>query len=198
MAKGNYCRGVVICHGKSEWNMARFISSNLHLHIKTYAMDSGRHSIQITDLKTLLNTKPFKTRSSFLSEYPVEEQREGRIKKLKDFKLFMIMDTDDCTEQQSEDYKTKKMFEGHWLYEYIVPIANEPCLEDVLVEAGMMPRKIPNREKGSYYASVFPINTKPLSDDTLQEVKTLKSYIQKSNNTNLSEFIDYCLGLLPQ
>ena len=44
---------------------------------------------------------------------------------------------------------------------------------------------------------VFPINPKPLSNDTLQEVKTLRQKIEKSRKTNLNTFIDYCLGLLP-
>ena len=89
------------------------------------------------------------------------------------------------------------MFEGHWLHEYIVPIVNIPNLEDVLTEVGMMPKKIRNDEKGEYYAKVFPINDKPLSNDTLKDVLTLRDFVRKSQNTNLPIYIDYCLSLLP-
>ena len=122
---------------------------------------------------------------------------KGKNKKLANFKLFIIMDTDDCTEQQKKDYLSKKMFEGHWLHEYIVPIVNIPNLEDVLTEVGMMPKKIRNDEKGEYYAKVFPINDKPLSNDTLKDVLTLRDFVRKSQNTNLPIYIDYCLSLLP-
>ena len=195
--KENYVNGVVICHGKSEWLMSRHISSNLHQNVKTYSKDKGKHSIQITALKKLLTSKPFNKQSAFVAEYPVEEVGKGKNKKLANFKLFIIMDTDDCTEQQKKDYLSKKMFEGHWLDEYIVPIVNIPNLEDVLTEVGMMPKKIRNGEKGEYYAKVFPVNEKPLSDDTLKEVLTLKDFVKKSQNTNLAEYIDYCLSLLP-
>lgn len=100
--KENYVNGVVICHGKSEWLMSKHISSNLHLNVKSYAKDKGKHSIQITSLKTLLTTKPFNKQSAFVAEYPVEEVGKGKNKKLANFQLFIIMDTDDCTEQQKK------------------------------------------------------------------------------------------------
>lgn len=196
-SKANYCKGVVICHGKSEWCMTRFISTNLHLPIKAHARDNGKCSIQVTGLMKLLNSKPFHKQSTFVSEFSVEETGRGKNKHLVNFKLFIIMDTDDCTVQQRQDYLSKKMFEEHWLYDYIVPIENFPCLEDVLVETGMMPKKIRDSEKGTYYSNVFPINKKPLSNDTLAEVLSLKSYLRKSDRTNLIEYIDYCLSLLP-
>lgn len=193
-----YTNGVVICHGKSEWHISRYISTNLHLSIKTVAKDKGKYSIQITSLANMLNSKPFNKQSLFVSEYAVEEVGKGRNKKLSNFKLFIIMDTDDCTEQQKKDYLSKRMFEGHWLYEYIVPIANSPCLEDVLVETGILSKKIRDDDKGKCYSSIFPINKKPLSDDTMTEVKTLKERVKRSKNSNLVEYIDYCLSLLPE
>ena len=195
--KSNYVNGVVICHGKSELKMARFISSNLHLNVKTYAKDGGNHSIQITSLNSLLKTRPFNKLSFFVEEYPVETTGKVKNKHLVNFKLFIIMDTDDCTDKQREEFRSKAMFEEHWLYDYIVPIANIPSLEDVLVETGMMSKKLRKEEKGPYYAKIFPINQKPLSNDTLKEVQTLRQFINKSNHSNLNDFIDYCLSLLP-
>ena len=119
-------------------------------------------------------------------------------------RVFVIKSVNICiqefqilSDKQKQDFLSKKMFEGHWLYDYIVPIANSPSLEDVLVEVGIMPTKIRNTEKGEYYSKIFPINSKPLCNDTLNEVLLLGECIKKSKQSNLSEYIDYCLSLLP-
>lgn len=87
-------------------------------------------------------------------------------KHLKDFRLFAIMDTDDCTAKQKRDYISKDMFKGHWLHEYIVPIYNSEDLEDVIVSTGIMPKKAKKREKGSSYKDYFPVNDRLLFYDT--------------------------------
>ena len=53
--KLNYCRGVVVVHGKSEKLLAEHIKSNLHLPIEVYAENNGKTSIQIDSLITILN-----------------------------------------------------------------------------------------------------------------------------------------------
>lgn len=196
-SKLNYCKGVVICHGKSELCLVKYITTNLHLNIKTYAHEKGKSSIQITKLPDILKSGPFRSLSAFASEYSVATSGKGAQKKLEDFKLFILMDTDDCTAAQKEQYIRAKLFEGHWLQPYIVPIYSLDSLEDVMVDAGIMTRRIKTDEKGSYYEQIFPINTKPLSDDTLAEVTTLRSRLVKSKKSNLVQFIDYCLSLLP-
>jgi len=192
----HYIKGVVICHGKSELCMTRYISTNLHLRIKPYARDKGESSIQITALDSVLKHAPFNNINSFLKEYDVETVGKGKRKTLKDFRLFIIMDTDDCSDKQKCAYISKEIFLGHWLYDYIVPIYDIPNLESVLSKAKVLTKKISNSEKGTYYQTIFPINSKPLSDDTLTEVKTLKRKIQPVKETNLTEFIDYCISIL--
>ena len=44
--KANYCRGIIIAHGKSELLLAEHIKSNLHLPIAIYAESNGKTSIQ--------------------------------------------------------------------------------------------------------------------------------------------------------
>ena len=39
--KLNYCKGIIIVHGKSELLLAEHIKSNLHLPIETYALKNG-------------------------------------------------------------------------------------------------------------------------------------------------------------
>ena len=92
-----YTKCAVIVHGKSEFQLVRFIYTNLHLPVKIISKDKGKASIQITALKELLNNKCFKNLSTFAKEYSVEYNKKE--KKLKNFKLFIIMDTDDCSEE---------------------------------------------------------------------------------------------------
>lgn len=51
--KPNYCKGIIIAHGKSELLLAEHIKSNLHLPIEIYAEKNGKSSIQIDSLKTI-------------------------------------------------------------------------------------------------------------------------------------------------
>ena len=196
--KINYLKGIVICHGKSEVNMVRYITTNLHLSVKQFSKDNGKYSIQITSLMSVMDSSPFNTLSSFTKEYPIEVIRRSSQKVLKNFKLFIIMDTDDCTPEQKEAFISKTMFQKHWLYDYIVPIYSINSLEDVLVDAQIMTKRIGDKEKVTYYAKIFPINTHPLSPDTISEVKTFRDKLTRTNRTNMLEFIDYCLTLINQ
>lgn len=190
-----YTRCAVIVHGKSEFHLTRFIYTNLHLPVKIISKDKGRGSIQINGLKDFLNKKSFKTLSSFADEYSIEYDRKK--KKLKNFKLFIIMDTDDCTEEAMKKYISGEMFEGHPLQEYIVPIYNQKNLEDVMIKAGIMIKRIPDSEKGKYYSKIFPINTDPVSADTLMQIKTFASKIRNVEQTNMLEFVKYCFEQIP-
>lgn len=191
-----YTNGIAICHGKSEVSLSKYITTNLHLCVKTYSKENGKKSIQINGLMSLLNGNPFKNPTSFLKEYGVETQGKGRDIVLKDFKLFIIMDTDDCSEVARNDFISGKMFLNHWLSDYIVPIYNTPSLEDVMLEAGIMTKRIKDTEKGEFYSKVFPINQNRFSEGTIDEIKLFKNKIQKCRKSNLLQFVDYCLLLV--
>ena len=89
----NYTKCAVIVHGKSEFVLVKYIYTNLHLPVKIIAKDKGRGSIQINGLSEYLRKKQFRTLKEFANEYSVEYDR--KTKGLKNFKLFIIMDTDD-------------------------------------------------------------------------------------------------------
>ena len=80
MKKPNYCKGIVIAHGKSELLLAEHIKSNLHLPIEIYAEKNGKLSIQIDDLITILGNNIFKNKTSFKKQFVVEEENK-KIKK---------------------------------------------------------------------------------------------------------------------
>ena len=192
----NYTRCVVIVHGKSEYHIVRYIYTNLHLPLKIYARDKGRHSIQINSLNTLLKKKPFHSLKAFAQEYAIEYEK--KTKELKNFKLFIIMDTDDCDEKTKQDYISGRLFQGTPLSNYIVPIFNTNSLEDAMLKAGIMTKRIASAEKGEYYSKIFPINTAPHSINTINEVRMFADEIKKVRETNLVEFVEYCISMVSE
>lgn len=191
----NYTKCAVIVHGKSEFVLVKYIYTNLHLPVKIIAKDKGRGSIQINGLSEYLRKKQFRTLKEFANEYSVEYDR--KTKDLKNFKLFIIMDTDDCDEITKSKYISRELFEGHPLKEYIVPVYNVSNLEDVMIKAGIMVKRISDAQKGSYYTKIFPINTGPLSVDTVNQVRTFAKKIEGITETNMLTFVEYCFQQMP-
>ena len=189
-----YKKALVIVHGKSERILATYIYTNLHLPIKIFSRNKGKSSIQINGLSAILQSKPFNSLKRFAEEYSIEYDRKK--KKLKNFKLFIMMDTDDCTDKVRNDYISGKLFENCCLKEYIVPIYNSPNLENVMMKAGIMTKRIPDSEKGSYYSKVFPINQEPFTNDTLEQITQFSEQIAKVKETNMLEYVNYCLSLI--
>ena len=190
-----YLKAIVIVHGKSEKQIVDYIKSNLRLKMKPVGDKNGKNSIQITSLMNVLNDLRFKSFTAFTKYYEndveiVLEKKKKRISS--DFKIFTIMDTDDCTEKEKEEYINKSMFKNHWAYDYIVPIYNSSNLEDVLVKA-----KIPFEKKGDdrkkEYIKIFPTHKKY----TIPEEAELTNFCEKLKSvkgTNMNKFIEFCLS----
>ena len=191
-----YKKAAVMVHGKSERFLASYIYTNLHLPVIIIDNNRGKSSIQINGLQKIFNSKPYNNLKSFAETYSIEYDKKDNA--LKNFKLFIIMDTDDCSEKAREDYISGKMFESSCLKEYIVPIYNSPNLEEVMIKAGIIPKRISDSEKGSYYSKVFPINQDPLTNDTLEQIRLFSDKLSKVKETNLLEYVDYCLSLIKQ
>ncbi len=186
----NYTKCVVIVHGKSELALVKYIYTNLHLPVKIIAKDKGRSSIQINGVADYVSKKKIKSLSAFASEYAIEYDK--KTKELKNFKLFIIMDTDDCEEETRKKYTSGELFKDSPLKDYIVPIYNTENLEDVMIKAGIMVERIPDAQKGTYYSRVFPINTDPVSLNTINQVVEFYRKVENVKSTNLEEFAGYC------
>lgn len=189
MMKINYCKGVVIAHGKSEVLLAEHIKSNLHLPIEIYAESSGKTSIQIDSLMTVLGNNIFKNKRAFKQKYEVEE--ENGI--LKNFSLMPIMDLDDTCEDRKQKYISKEMFKNHWLSSYIIPIWNNSNLDEVLLELKLINKLPNNKEKGKVYRELFPTNR---GETDKQQVENLMKEFKKSSKTNMEVFVKKCLDSL--
>ena len=184
--KPNYCKGIIIAHGKSELLLAEHIKSNLHLPIEIYSLKNGKMSIQIDSLTTILGNNDFKSKNKLKQKYFIEEKN----KKFLNFFVMPIMDLDDTTEEKIEKYKSGEMFRNHWLSSYIVPIWNDTNLDHVLYDLNLI-SKLPNdKEKGKVYEDIFPKN-KGQAD--LEQVNKLLKYFESTTKTNMDVFIRKCL-----
>lgn len=187
--KPNYCKGIVIAHGKSELLLAEHIKSNLHLPIEIYADSNGKMSIQIDSLMTVLGNNIFKNKRAFNKKYIVEEEKGI----LKNFSLMPLMDLDDTSEDRKQKYISGEMFKNHWLSPYIVPIWNKYNLDEVLLDLKLISKLPNNKEKGKVYRDLFPTNR---GESDKKQVEDLMKMFEKSNRTNMQLFIKKCLDSL--
>lgn len=188
-SKINFCKGVIIAHGKCELLLAEYIKSNLHLPIEIYAENNGKTSIQIDSLKKVLGNNIFKNKSSLKKKYAIEEEKGN----LLDFFVMPIMDLDDTNSENITNYKNGDMFKNHWLHQYIVPIWNDRNLDSVLLELGIIDELPNNRNKGKIYRNIFPKNKGELDKD---QIYNFYNTLKKSSKTNLDEFLKKCLDNL--
>lgn len=187
--KPNYCKGIIIAHGKSELLLAEHIKSNLHLPIEIYSLKNGKTSIQIDSLMTILGNNDFKNKSKLKQKYIIEENN----KKFINFFIMPIMDLDDTTEEKIKKYKNGEMFKNHWLSPYIIPIWNDINLDHVLYDLKLI-SKLPNdKEKGKVYEELFPKNT---GQADLEQANKLLKYFESTTKTNMNIFIEKCLESL--
>lgn len=187
--KPNYCKGIIIAHGKSELLLAEYIKSNLHLPIEIYSLKNGKTSIQIDSLMTILGNNDFKNKSKLKQKCIIEEKN----KKFINFFIMPIMDLDDTTEEKIKKYKNGEMFKNHWLSPYIIPIWNDINLDYVLYELKLI-SKLPNdKEKGKVYEELFPKNT---GQADLEQVNKLLKYFESTEKTNMNIFVEKCLESL--
>lgn len=187
--KPNYCKGIIIAHGKSELLLAEHIKSNLHLPIEIYSLKNGKTSIQIDSLMTILGNNDFKNKSKLKQKYIIEEKN----KKFINFFIMPMMDLDDTTEEKIKKYKNGEMFKNHWLSPYIIPIWNDINLDHVLYDLKLI-SKLPNdKEKGKVYEELFPKNT---GQADLEQINKLLKYFESTTKTNMNIFIEKCLESL--
>lgn len=191
----SYLKAVVICHGKSEKQMCDFLKSNLRIRLAVESDKKGEKSIQITSIMNTLNGKKFKTFSDFTKTFDDVEICKNKTKKYlhDNFKIFIIMDTDDCKEQQKRDFINKNMFKDHWAYQYIVPIFNIPELEAVLVKSKIKFEKKGDARKKEYI-KIFPTDPQYKKLETVQ-VEEFYHNLESNPDTNMDVFVKFCLDI---
>lgn len=191
MQQLNYTKAIVIVHGKSEKQICQHVKSKLRLKMEIVSNNNGESSIQITSVKQTLNNTIFKSYNSFIKKYEDVKLSSNNKSLDEDFKIFIILDTDDCTENQKSAFINKEMFKSHWAYDHIVPIYDSPNLEEVLKKANVPFTKTGDKRKKEY-VKLFPTDPKYEKSDEIQ-IQELCDNLKKQTNTNLNEFLDFCL-----
>lgn len=189
--KTNYTKAIVIVHGASERQIVANILSKLHLNIKVHSRDKGNTSILISCLKDELNRTYFRNIREFSQRFGVEVIKSKPL----NFKLFTIMDKDD-DEKFLEDYMNKNMFKDHWLFDCIVPILNNPDLEEILYEIGYVDQKYKDKDKMRNYSKIFPISCCKLNVDAVEAVEAFSKTLRKTKKTNMYLFTEYCTDIV--
>lgn len=192
--KPNYTKCIVIVHGWSEKQICEYIKTNLRFPMEIVSEAKGKNSIQINDLQNLFTKDHrFKNKSNLLNHFSgIEIVTENKKKQIAPyFKIFIIVDTDDCTKEQKNKYISKELFRKYWLHDYIVPIYNTPDLENVLTKAGIKFTKKGNERKKEYI-KIFPTSPKYKNSESV-ELNEFEKNLEKINETNMNEFIKFCL-----
>lgn len=185
--KANYTRAFVICHGKSEHILAQSIKSNLRLPIQIYSRNNGSTSIQIEGLDHLLRQKDFSSIHNFQTYNNVIFEISKT--KIINFYCFIIMDTDDVHSDATLDsFINKKMFENHWLYDYIIPIYNCPNLDEVCNNHGYI---VNQKEKTKSYQRIFP----GIKGD-FEEFHSVLAHFKGAKDSNIDSMLEYFNSLL--
>lgn len=188
----NYLKCIVIVHGKSEKQICDYIKSKLRFHMEIISKEKGQKSIQINGLQNLFNKdKRLSTYNDFLTYFSSVELEGKKNKIASYFKIFIIMDTDDCSDEQRKKYISKELFKGHWAYDYIIPIFNSPDLENVMVKAGIKFEK-KGDERKKEYIKIFPTDKKYIRNESIELDSFAKDLITVKE-TNMEKFINYCI-----
>ena len=189
----NYLKAIVIVHGQSELQMCNFIKNKLRLKIDIISKDKGGHSIQISSIMKRLKGKDINSLNNLKNRYKDELKIEDN--EIIDFKIFIIMDTDDCrNEEEKNNFINKNMFKNYWAYDYIVPIYNITKLEDVLIKAEIIDQNtIKNKKDKKNYIKIFPITKQDTENDIKQIEEFYKKLLKVKNISNMHKFIKFCL-----
>lgn len=184
----------VIVHGKSEYQICSFIRTELRLQMEI--IKDAKSSIQITSLiKFLTRHKFLKSERAFKKEYSdyLQYDKKGKCIIPNDFKIYIIMDTDDCTNEQRQAYINGNMFENYWAKEYIIPIFNTSNLESVLKKSGIKYKKKHIKEQKKEYIEIFPTEPKYRQNNSKLDLRNFQNNLQKCQTTNMENFIEFCL-----
>ena len=185
----DYLKVIVICHGKSEKDICDVVKAELKLNMKIISRDNGSTSIQITSLYDELEKHKLNNYDDFIKEYgDIIDYKNDKI--ISNFKIFIIMDTDDCTPDEKSEFINKNMFKDTNLRNYIIPIYNDKKLEDVFYKAKLIDiRKKTSKEIKRGYKKLI---AKWMENEYVQE-EFYKKLLKVKNISNMHEFIKFCL-----
>ena len=173
------CKIIVIAHGKSEMILCGKLRKDLRVDIIIVSNDNGEKSIKIPDAMKILSERPFLNVTQLHKTYSNLEYESEKDDKMPRLRIFPIMDLKD-NPRESKSFKTKDIFKYCPLCDKIYPIWNDGELDDAMDSIGYQINRSKKRES---YEGI----TDSMDVDEFYEL------LKEANNTNLDEFVEYCL-----
>lgn len=187
----NHTKAIVIVHGQSEYNIVRYIKSKLRIPIEIYSRNNGKISIEISSVNDILKNRDFKDINGFVSKFSKVELNNKQ--KPVNVKIFMIMDVDNTSIADFNAYKNKSLFPKTWLKNILIPIWNDNNLEEVLNQIGYYYAKNDKQKKN--YKRAFPVER---GSQDLKSIEELRNELQEISQSNMDEFLTFCLNNCPK
>ncbi len=169
---------IVICHGKSEIILTRWLQNETHIPLNVDSRNDGKNSVMINSLLEFMDENGYNDSSKLKKRYPNIEYRNR--KGFKDLRTFIIMDVD-TDESLVYGYTTKLMFKDCPLKDCIVPILNRKEMDSVFRSMGF---KIDPSNKPESYRGVL----------NSTDVDTLLELLKGCDDTNMDEMIEEILS----
>jgi len=176
-------RILTINHGQSENILVSWVGNRLNMGIEQHSNNKGRNAIRIEMLPELFARAWFKDEASLHRKFTNLEYFPKALEKMPGLAIFPIMDTENET-HPDRSYMTGAMFDGNHFREQIHPIYNIPNLDAVIEKAGL---GTVSKDKPSSYSNML--------DDL--EVQDMYDALKGRNDTNLQDFLQYCLKTRP-
>ncbi|MCL2712297.1 MAG: hypothetical protein FWD37_03365 [Methanomassiliicoccaceae archaeon] len=174
------CRTLAVVHGRSELIFCKGIASNLKINMEYDSDNRGGTCIQIMHLEERFTTGCYVSENALHKRFDKLEYLGRRIPKMPHLKIFPIMDTDDCR-QQERAYRTGNMFADSVFKDRISPIFNTPDLDPVLIECG------------------FRVDRNDKYHDLVKEyeLSDLIGGLKNCENTNICVLLEHCASITP-
>ena len=169
---------IVICHGKSEVILARWLQKETHVVLNIDSRNEGRNSIMINSLVEYMKLNGYYDSSKLKRRFPNIEYKNR--KGFKDLRIFIVMDVD-TDDSLVHDYETRLMFRDCPLRDCIVPILNRKEMDTVLRSIGF---NIDDNNKPESYREAL----------NSTDVDSLLASLKVCDKTNLDTMIEEILA----
>lgn len=126
---------VAIVHGESERILVKDISNKLRYPIEIFP-EKSTSTVDLPNVGHILGTKPFTSERELHKMFPKLDYVPGKICKIPDLKIFPIIDVDQH-QGFRKSFCSKDLFRDCPLKDAIVPVINDPNLDEVLKGAGL-------------------------------------------------------------
>lgn len=186
----NYTKAIIICPGKTEFQMCQFIKSNLRLPVEIVINKIDFGLLTIKNINKFLEYESFKNFRDFKKTFINVNYNKNQLPT--NLKIFIILNTLDSSILTQNEFKNKNMFRAHWLFQYIYPIYNITSFEEVLKKANIKYTE-KNLDPPNKYIQIFPLDAKYLHKNDYAQIQDFSLRMSKIENTNMFEMINYLL-----